>query len=68
MSETIYILLLKNNKYYIGKSNNVEKRFSDHLNDNGSTWTKLYKPIKIIKTIHNCNNFDEDKYTKEYMV
>ena len=67
MSETIYILELKNNKYYIGKSNNVEKRFKDHMNGTGSTWTKLHKPIKILKEIPNCNNFDEDKYTKEYM-
>ena len=67
MSETIYILQLENNKYYIGKSNNVEKRFKDHMNGTGSTWTKLHKPIKIIKKIPNCNNFDEDKYTKEYM-
>lgn len=67
MSDTIYILKLKNNKYYIGKSNNVEKRYNDHVNGIGSTWTTLNKPIKIIKTIPNCNNFDEDKYTKEYM-
>ena len=33
----------------------------------GTEWTKKYKPIKIIKLIENCDEFDEDKYTKIYM-
>jgi len=26
-----------------------------------------YKPIKVIQTINNIDDFDEDKYTKVYM-
>jgi cellular nucleic acid-binding protein len=63
----IYILKLKNNKYYIGKTNNPQFRLTQHFDSNGSAWTKKYKPIKIIKIIPNCDNFDEDKYTKIYM-
>ena len=62
----IYILKLKNNKYYIGKTNNPQFRLTQHFDSNGSAWTKKYKPIKIIKIIPNCDNFDEDKYTKIY--
>ena len=68
MSKTnIYVLLLKDERYYIGKSNNVKNRFQQHLNGYGSAWTKKYKPIKIIKTIENISPFEEDKITKEYM-
>jgi predicted GIY-YIG superfamily endonuclease len=68
MSNTnIYILKLKDGKYYIGKSDNPMARYQDHLNGIGSTWTNKYKPVAIEKIIQNASNFDEDKYTKEYM-
>ena len=63
----IYILKLENNKYYIGKSDNVEFRYQQHLAGIGSAWTKKYKPLSLEKTISNCSHFDEDKFTKEYM-
>lgn len=63
----IYILKLQNNKYYVGKSNNIEMRFQQHLSGKGSTWTKIYKPISIEKIISNASTFDEDKFVKEYM-
>jgi predicted GIY-YIG superfamily endonuclease len=67
MARTIYILRLEENKYYIGKSDNVDKRYQEHLNGYGSAWTKKYRPVSIIKKIANSSPFDEDKYTKEYM-
>ena len=61
--ETIYLLKLKNNKYYVGKTNrDVEDRFQEHLGGEGSAWTCLHKPIKIIKKYKSDNMFDEDKY------
>jgi len=63
----IYILRLQGEKYYIGKSDNPEKRFEEHKNGCGSSWTKKYKPIEIIKILSNVSHFEEDKVTKEYM-
>ena len=63
----IYILKLREGKYYIGKTNNVEKRFNEHIAGNGSGWTKKYKPISLIKSVISTSYFDEDKYVKEYM-
>ena len=51
----------------MGKTENPQFRLKSHFNSYGSTWTKKYPPIKVIKIIPNCSNFDEDKYTKEYM-
>jgi predicted GIY-YIG superfamily endonuclease len=70
MSATnIYILRLEGNRYYIGKSDNVQYRIQQHFNGSvyASAWTKKYKPIAIEKIIQNTSPFDEDKYTKEYM-
>ena len=63
----IYILELENNKYYIGKTNQPEFRLEQHFNSNGSSWTKKYKPKKVLEIIANCDNFDEDKYTLKFM-
>jgi cellular nucleic acid-binding protein len=63
----IYVLKLENNKYYIGKTTNPKFRLEQHLNSVGSKWTQKYKPIQIIELIPNCDDYDEDKYTKIYM-
>ena len=69
MSNTnIYVLLLEEGKYYIGKSNDVLKRCIEHFEGTGSCWTKKYKPLKLQKTIENVSPFEEDKITKEYML
>jgi predicted GIY-YIG superfamily endonuclease len=65
--EQIYIIKLEKNKYYIGKTRNIEKRWEEHLTGNGSGWTKKYKPTSLITTIKSTSQFDEDKYVKEYM-
>ena len=59
---TIYTLELEEGKYYIGRSNKPNKRILNHFNENGSEWTKLYKPIRIISQIKG-DEFDEEKYT-----
>jgi predicted GIY-YIG superfamily endonuclease len=56
-STNIYILKLVSNKYYVGKSSNPQKRFMEHMNRNGSAWTKKYKPISIEKIISNASNY-----------
>jgi predicted GIY-YIG superfamily endonuclease len=63
----IYVLELSNNKFYIGKSDNVEQRFAQHCVGYGSQWTKLHKPIKILKTMEMTSPYAEDECTKEYM-
>jgi hypothetical protein len=63
----IYILKLQYNKYYIGKTNNKKFRLKQHFNTNGSSWTKKYKPINIHQIIPDCDDFDEDKWTINYM-
>jgi hypothetical protein len=63
----IYILQLEQGKYYIGKTNNPQFRLETHFNSNGSEWTKIYKPLKVLEIKPNCDDYDEDKYTRIYM-
>lgn len=64
---TIYIIRLQGGHYYVGKSDNVMQRYKQHLDGKGSTWTKMYRPVSVERTIESQTSFDEDNYTKEYM-
>ena len=63
----IYVFELEQNKYYIGKTDNPDFRIESHINGEGSAWTKKYKPIKLLELVPNCDDYDEDKYTRVYM-
>ncbi len=67
-SKTLYVLRLCDDKYYIGITNRLlSERLIEHFSNSGSAWTKLYKPLEIMETFSNPDDFDEDKYTKKYM-
>ena len=63
----IYVLKLEKNKYYVGKTYDMNKRWNEHINGAGALWTKKYKPIKIMNKVKEVSLFDEDKITKEIM-
>lgn len=63
----IYVIKCTNNKYYVGASKNIDQRYKQHLNGDGSKWTKLNKPIKLLEVKNNVSVFQEDLITIEYM-
>lgn len=63
----IYILKLQKGKFYVGKTNNPRFRLEEHFKNGGSQWTKKFKPVKILRIISNCDDYDEDAYTLRYM-
>lgn len=64
---SLYVLELQFGKYYVGKSNDVTKRFNEHASGRGSAWTAKYSPIRIVETRPLKDEFDEDNVTKVYM-
>lgn len=46
----VYILLTEKNTLYCGYTDNVEKRFQEHLSGKGAKYTRAFKPIKIVYT------------------
>jgi GAG-polyprotein viral zinc-finger len=64
---TLYVLRLSGGKYYVGKTDDVMRRYEEHLNGSGSVWTRLHPPISLVKTMTAVSPFDEDKTVKEYM-
>ena len=51
----VYILKLKDNKYYVGESKNIKERINSHINKKGSKWTIKYDVEKQIQSNLNYN-------------
>ena len=53
-SGSVYVLLLEENKLYVGFSGgNIEKRIESHFKGGGSTWTKKYRPLNVILVLES---------------
>jgi hypothetical protein len=63
----IYVLELVGGKYYVGKTNNPGFRIEQHFHSGGSVWTRKYSPVRVLELINDCDDYDEDKYTRIYM-
>jgi len=63
----IYVIQLFDDKFYIGRTNNLNRRLEEHKNGTGAEWTKKYPFIKLLKTVNTNDLFTEDKYVKMYM-
>ncbi len=74
-TEYIYILKLREGKYYVGKSDNVMRRLQEHTSANGASssdrcaeWTRRYGVESLIYVQEQKSIFDEDNKVKELMM
>lgn len=44
----VYVLLCVDNSFYVGVSDDPERRFSEHKNGKGGKYTRSHKPLKLI--------------------
>ena len=65
--DVLYVLRLHNDKWYIGRSSNLERRFTQHMSGTGAKWTVLHIPINIHESRPLVSDEDEDLVTLEYM-
>ena len=63
----IYVIELEGDRIYVGKTNNPKFRLNTHFNYRGSAWTTKFKPVRVLQVIKDCDDYDEDKYTLQYM-
>lgn len=63
----LYILKLENNKWYVGRTNNLDRRYTEHKNGSGSQWTKIHPVIQLDRYLVCKNNFEEDMIVKQCM-
>jgi predicted GIY-YIG superfamily endonuclease len=68
--EYIYVLKLKEGKFYVGKSDNVMRRLQEHVTGSSSCadWTRRYGVENLIYVQEQKCIFDEDNKVKELMM
>ncbi len=64
----LYVLELKDNYVYVGKTNNLELRIEEHREGKACSWTEKHPFVKIISYKQLTNILDEDNTVKEYMI
>ena len=45
-----YILQVSGGMYYVGSTENLEKRMAEHQRGEGTVFTKAYLPVKLVYT------------------
>jgi predicted GIY-YIG superfamily endonuclease len=65
-SDQIYVLRLRDSKWYIGKTRNIIERVKYH-SEGTTEWTRLHPIIRVEEVIPLVDEFDEDNKTKKYM-
>lgn len=63
----VYVLECENNTYYVGWTENYNKRIYHHFNKKGVVWLNKNRPIKVIEIFENCDKDFEREKTLEYM-
>ena len=63
----IYVLKLKQRKYYVGKTDHTFQRFNQHMKKNGAKWTKKYPVVDLYDFHRGMKASDENRITREMM-
>jgi putative endonuclease len=57
----VYVLESEGGYYYVGRTDNGEKRLKQHVMGKGAKWTKKHKPKRIVNYLRNVKPSDEKK-------
>ena len=60
MTWCVYVLKCRNNYLYIGITNNIERRLTEHDKGKGSKFVRSQRPFELLKTIP-CSSVSEAK-------
>lgn len=67
MQDIIYTLELNEGKYYVGRTNNLDRRILEHSTKTNK-WVTTYGIVRVLNSKIMMGMFDEDTTTKELMV
>lgn len=48
MKGYVYILECANGQYYVGSTNDLDRRMQEHANGRGARFTKSHLPVKLV--------------------
>jgi len=65
MISYVYVLQMSNGKYYVGSTDDVERRYRDHQRGNTPS-TKIYRPLQLI-AYKTYNSLAEARKAEKYI-
>lgn len=63
----IYVLKLENDKYYVGKTSNLEARIEQHKNEQNCEWIIKYPFVSLLSS-HNQTSIHDENNTALEMI
>jgi len=51
----VYVLKLEDDCYYVGITMNLNQRLSQHWTGQGAKWTRLHKPVDVMRVVYQGN-------------
>jgi predicted GIY-YIG superfamily endonuclease len=66
--EYIYVLECQKNKYFIGKTYNIQIEYNEHLDGTFCDLTKEYKPIGILCIFEQTNDINTNIIIGKYIL
>lgn len=67
MTSYVYVLQLINNKFYVGRTDDIVKRIGQHFLSQGAVWTKINKPISVVSYEIEKDDWYENYKTLQLM-
>lgn len=67
-SAIVYTLELQHGKFYVGKTlQPMQDRFQQHVQGTGAAWTRLHRPIRVMREDKCTSDHQEDNTTLDLM-
>lgn len=63
----VYVILCEGESFYIGATNDIKRRYEEHVAGTGADWTRTHKPVRIIhheRYAVQTEAFDREKKLK----
>lgn len=66
--EYVYLLELQNKKYYVGRTNNVERRLNEHRTRSDVEWVRAHGFVRLVCAHPITSRLEEDLEVKKAML
>jgi predicted GIY-YIG superfamily endonuclease len=69
MEKIVYVLECRAHRYYVGScfENRLDARMAEHRSGQGSEFTRVFPPTRMVETRVAVSAFTEDETVREYM-
>jgi hypothetical protein len=64
---TVYVLSLEGGRFYIGFTQDLQHRLTQHFEHKGALWTQRFQPLRLIDVYYDVPEFVEHRVTRRYI-